>query len=92
MTMNRYRKKPVTVDAWRITKDNVKDVAYWCDGALERSIFFDGRPDEFRVHITTLEGVMVAEQGDWVIRGVKGEFYPCKHDIFIQTYDEMAYD
>lgn len=78
-----YRKKPVLIEAMGpLTFDNAIEICTWCGGMFG----FEGRnaPD---VTIETLEGVMTASQGDYVIRGVKGEFYPCKPDIFEATYE-----
>ena len=82
-----FIKKPVTIQAWRLTRDNIKQVAEWCGGQAE----FEEKPsDPTDVHwwldIPTLEGVMKGSLGDYVIRGVKGEFYACKPDIFEATY------
>lgn len=77
----RYRKKPVEIEAMRLTKANAEQVAEWSGATL----FYDGR-----FVISTLEGDMRADVGDWIIRGVKGEFYPCKPDIFAATYDKVA--
>lgn len=80
-----YRKKPVVVQALRLAKpgeDNqrVADLFDFLSGA-EWEIGAAG------IHIKTLEGEMRADPGDWIIRGVAGEFYPCKPDIFAATYD-----
>lgn len=82
-TPTKYRKKPVEIEAMHFA--DVTDgsrIAEWCGGSNERS------PHE--VQITTLEGVMTATLGDYVIRGVQGEFYPCKPDIFAATYEEVS--
>jgi len=83
----KYRKKPVVVEAHRVTVFNLEDVAVWCGGHVVR-----GTADAKHraIAIRTLEGVMEAAVGDYVIRGVKGEFYPCKPDIFEATYDEVT--
>lgn len=77
-----FRKKPVAIAAIQF------------DGTLASLSAFtipevsqDLGADTVQIH--TLEGVMTAEKGDWVIRGVKGEFYPCKPDIFAATYDPV---
>lgn len=82
MTAERWRKKPVEIEAVRFTGDNHADVAA-----------FTGGPDlgvfgQFL--IDTREGVMKASAGDWIIKGVAGEFYPCKPDIFEQTYEPAS--
>ena len=83
----KYRKKPVVIDAVQWTGDNVNDITKFVEGVPDRIIeFIDGG----FVKIKTLEGVMTANPGDYIIKGVKGEFYPCKPDIFKQTYDEIS--
>jgi hypothetical protein len=83
----KYRKKPVVIDAVQWTGDNWPEIA-----AFHRGDAFNvtRTPDGNELNIATLEGVMVARPGDWVIRGVKGELYPCKPDIFEQTYEAVT--
>lgn len=74
------RKRPVVVEAMRFgSAAGGSIVASWCGGSNERN------PDS--IEIPTLEGTMTASLGDWVIKGVQGEFYPCKPDIFEATYE-----
>lgn len=80
--MPKLRKKPVVVEAHRLTKENVFDLSLWCHGRL----YFYGL-SEPQIAIAPLEGVMMARLGDWIIRGVNGEFYPCKPDVFEKTYE-----
>jgi hypothetical protein len=77
-----YRKKPVIIEARVYTGTNGPDIAKWmgCD--------FCGSPNG-QLLIHTLEGVMAADIGDYVICGVSNEFYPCKPDIFRMTYELM---
>ena len=88
--MSKYRKKPVVIDAIHFTGDNPLTVMLeWVPSVN------DGRVGEFRTDgdaliISTLEGDMRADPGDWIIRGVKGEFYPCKPDIFAATYEPVG--
>ena len=83
-----YRKKPVVIDAMQIIRDMpIADVQAFYPNA---DIQFDPETNEPGVNIQTLEGVMRARIGDWIIKGVAGEFYPCKDAIFRQTYDEVA--
>jgi hypothetical protein len=91
--MTLYRKKPVTITAHRIGDDGWPDEIW--QGVNENRIVLHlettGYPKRVvgHVEIHTLEGVMRGEVGDWIIRGVKGEFYPCKDDIFQATYEEV---
>lgn len=82
----KYRKKPVVIEARLLTVDNLESVEAWCHGAVKGI----GLPREERIiHIQTLEGEMTANLGDWIIKGIKGEFYPCRADIFAATYDAV---
>ena len=83
----RYRKKPVVIEAMQLVGENAAEVAAWCGGLVE-SADCSGDGPLYVVRIDTLEGSMIAGLGDYVIRGVKGEFYPCKPDIFEQSYDK----
>lgn len=77
-----YHKKPVVVDVVRWDGDNIAEVLELCrDGVM-----FDFP----KIQIETLEGTMAADIGDYIIRGVQGELYPCKPDIFEQTYEEVT--
>lgn len=85
--MARYRKKPVEIEARQLTPGTLDDIKRWI-GASAR-IHTDGVPlgAPVKLAIDTLEGVMLADFGDWIIKGVQGEFYPCKPDIFAATYE-----
>lgn len=78
----KYRKRPVVIEAVQFTGMNHVDVvSFLGEQPFEPSI--EG------ITIKTLEGDMLAVAGDWIIRGVKGEFYPCKPDIFEATYEAV---
>lgn len=81
----RFRKKPVEIEAVQFDGDNAIAIARWI-GAEGVSTGVRGD----RLVIVTLEGDMNASLGDWIIKGVQGEFYPCKPDIFEQTYEAVA--
>lgn len=88
----KYRKKPIEVEAMRVPKrwrgnDLPLDLAklvVWLGAGGPWKMGTNGE-----IEIKTLEGVMLANPGDWIIKGVKGEFYPCKPDIFEATYDAV---
>lgn len=85
-----YRKKPVVIDAVQFTPDKplaLLDSPSWLINAInDGSIKIVYNPD--RLLIDTLEGRgLTASAGDWIIKGVEGELYPCKPDIFEKTYD-----
>jgi hypothetical protein len=83
-----YRKKPVEIQAWKLDEQTrtPDEIANWCGGRVVN----EGRVGEkVCIEIPTLEGVMRADYGDVIIRGVAGEFYPCKPDIFEATYESV---
>lgn len=87
--MPKFRKKPVVIEARLFDQVLIIDqerLADWCNGKL-RGITLE--PEQRVIQIQTLEGEIEASYGDWIIRGVKGEFYPCKPDIFELTYEEV---
>ena len=82
----KYRKKPVVIDAIQYLKredfDKIKDFV----GSSKVGIHPMLTPS---LEVSTLEGVMIASVNDWIIKGVNGEFYPCKPDIFEKTYEKV---
>ena len=85
----KYRKKPVVIEAIVFTRDNFEEVVEFTNGTAH-SLRIERRPDgKCTCIIPTLEGEHIANEGDYIIRGVKGEYYPCKPDIFKQTYEEV---
>ena len=87
--MAKYRKKPVVIEAWLWHGDPTRD-SLLSELRLAAGVEPAGEwGSDKRLVIPTLEGRMIAEVGDWIIRGVKGEFYPVKPDIFAQTYEAV---
>ena len=87
--MPKFRKKPVVVEANQFLSGPVIEqevLADWCRGKL-CGVRLPPKEREIEVH--TLEGDMRARVGDWIIKGVNGEFYPCKPDIFDKTYEPV---
>ena len=80
----RFRKKPVVIEAVRWDGSNTAEVADFMETS---PAFSSDDKGSAWVDIHTPEGTMRADKGDWIIRGVKGEFYPCKPDIFAATYE-----
>jgi hypothetical protein len=78
----KYRKKPIIVDAIQWKGDNLREIYYFVGDTCSDS-------PQGNILINTLEGTMFASQGDWIIKGISGEFYPCKPEIFAATYEEV---
>lgn len=94
----KYRKKPVVIEAVQLSADNILEVERFIEQKeikLDTSVAqdkFEDYKDNVRESgrkIDTLEGVMTASIGDYIIKGVNGEFYPCKPDIFKKTYEKV---
>lgn len=88
--VEKFRKKPVIIEAIQLTERTIQE-CYEFVGAKrnfpECGMGIDPSDGQFK--ITTLEGIHIASINDWIIKGVKGEFYPCKPDIFEATYDKI---
>ncbi|MBE2985486.1 hypothetical protein CCAL6883_09105 [Campylobacter sp. RM6883] len=95
----KYKKKPVVIEAFKLGVDNFPD---WAIEARNKNELITLLPQDYETEspfedtshlimadIHTLEGVMHADNGDYIIKGVKGEIYPCKPDIFEATYEKV---
>lgn len=82
--MPKYRKRPVVIEAWRLPMSDGASRAFEGDANI---IFKRQNGAIIEATISTLEGTLVASSGDYIIRGVAGELYPCKPDIFAATYE-----
>jgi len=93
----KFRKKPVVVDAFQYEE---QDFCFFPDWAIEGAAWLGGTSGGYFVKyykdnaleklcVKTLEGEMLVSVGDWIIKGVKGEIYPCKPDIFEMTYEAV---
>lgn len=80
-----YRKKPVVIEAIQFTYTNIDEIEDFVGGDL-------GKNAQGDTVIATLEGAMICSLDDFIIKGVKGEFYPCKPDIFEKTYEKVITD
>jgi hypothetical protein len=85
--MSFYRKKPVVIEARQLTRgrDIATGLAAWSGGWISEEADHEAPS----IIIPTLEGDHIAQQGDWIIKGVAGEFYPCKPAIFDATYEAV---
>lgn len=86
----KFRKKPVEIDAWQFTMPPTP-MPQWLSHAIVQGCVVAAPIQEMPRYLTiyTLEGPRKASEGDWIIRGVKGELYPCKPDIFNLTYEAV---
>lgn len=92
--MSKFRKKPVVIEAVQYicgsephnySQFNTDEVIAFGEGKVRSNL-----PNDVRLVVSTLEGDIYASVGDWIIKGIKGEFYPCKPDIFEATYEPEA--
>ena len=87
----KFRKKPIIIEAIQFTGtfDNTRQIIDWTRGSRTPATMDVNGEDVRQLSIATLEGAMWVSIGDWIIKGVSGEFYPCKPDIFTATYDPI---
>ena len=93
----KFRKRPVEVEAFQMTQERRWDNSEWPEwlhaawqrGAGEGGLWCDADSPHSALSVGALGGVVNVEWGDWIIRGVKGELYPCKQDIFTETYEVL---
>lgn len=103
MSAQKFRKKPVEIEAFLLGGDAPTDpdgiderdlciagASGWMMGHGFSDFAVEGEERPFGIAIETLEGTMLASHGDYIIRGVHGEFYPCKPDIFAATYEPVT--
>lgn len=81
--ISKYVKRPVTIEAVQWTGDNIDEIREFAGDVMS---YVDGV-----LHLSTLEGTVVASVNDYIIKGIAGEFYPCKPDIFVRSYDGVSH-
>lgn len=81
----KYRKKPIVIEAIEFTGTNQDEIIKFTKGHAIKGIAVLET-----MKIQTMEGLMTAKKGDWIIRGIKGEFYPCDSDIFAKSYEVVS--
>jgi len=84
--MAKYRKRPIVIDAIQWTGFNLKEIQDFAKGFREIT---ESKHFKNRLAIKTLEGTMTAKIDDWIVKGVEGEFYPIKNDIFKKIYEAV---
>ena len=85
--MAQYRKKPVVIEAIQFNGKNAEEIEQWSNNNVKSGPVSEDTLSRAYLEIETLEGTMTAQPNDYIIKGVNGEFYPCKPDIFEKTYD-----
>jgi hypothetical protein len=91
--MPKFRKRPVDIEAWH-TVAGLSEAPPWVNDAILKGKDFEGgiwgtNRDGGTLFVNTAEGPLRISHGDWIIRGIKGELYPCKPDIFEATYEPL---
>lgn len=90
-SVKKYRKKPVEAEVWLFNRENLETAESWVRKYSDKmTLFSQYGGEKIWIEIKTLEGVMKASEGDYIIKGINGELYPCKPDIFIKTYEEVT--
>ena len=89
--VRKFRKKPVVIEAVQFTGDNLPEIIRFIgvDEFYGTLVIARGGMLVRTVRIDTSEGTVLADPQDWIIKGTKGEFYPCKPDIFAEIYEEV---
>lgn len=88
--MPKYRKRPIEIEAWHNTREPPQPVPEWLKDAIGTgTVRYNIDRWGPWLTIQTREGLMRADYGDWIIRGIEGELYPCKPDIFAATYEPV---
>lgn len=85
-----YKKKPVVVEAMQYTPETLTECLQFLKDGEAQSVLAAVELDEVVIEIVTLEGSMTVKYGDYIVKGVQGEFYPCKPDIFEATYENYG--
>ena len=93
MSINKYKKKPIIIEAVQWTGINLEEIESFVGDSLDynyKTHWDSSDLSNIEVKIKTLEGDHIVSIGDYIIKGVNGEFYPCKPDIFKKTYESVA--
>lgn len=90
----KYRKKPIVIEAFKLDERGLVEEDWFWDAVTNNTIithhFGKFHPEPAWCEIKTLEGIMLAKAGDYIIRGVNGEIYPCKDNVFEKTYEVVT--
>ena len=86
--ISKFKKRPLVIEAIQFTGENASEIVEWANGKVIIPKDFHNFINNY-LQIITLEGVMVASINDYIIKGIKNEFYSCKPDIFFESYDKV---
>lgn len=87
--INKYRKKPITIEAIQFTRDNIDEIYDFSRGKVFNFVIPNTFDRTATCCIETLEGIMKAQEGDYIIKGVEDEIYSCEKNIFEKTYEKV---
>ena len=87
--IKKYKTKPCEIEAIQFTRDNFEEVKRFGEGSIKDLIIERCSNGLAYCKVQTLEGLMVATEYDYIIRGLRGEYYPCKPDVFKKKYEEI---
>lgn len=87
--VKKYKTKPCEIEAIQWTGENLEEIEEFAKDGIEYNEVKDGggKIIAYEIYVLTLEGTMFANQGDYIIKGLRGEFYPCKPDVFNKKYE-----
>ena len=85
--IKRYKTKPCEIEAIEWNGSNFEEVSNFASGKVYMELLFG--TEDYGLVVATLEGYMTASIGDFIIKGLRGEFYPCKPDVFHKKYEEV---
>ena len=88
--IKKYKTKPVEIEAIQFTRKTFEEVKDFAEGNVVNLTIERTPNGKAYCEIVTLEGVMVGTEGDYIIRGLRGEYYPCKPDVFHKKYEEVV--
>lgn len=92
--MPQYRKKPIVIEAVQWTGRNFDEICNFMQEFYGHKVAYEDAEElankTGELYIKTLEGIMTATKGDYIIKGIKGEYYPCKPDVFEATYEDVS--
>lgn len=87
----KFRKKPIVIEAEQFWSDKFP-LPFQTEGVCQYGVPFNSLSGTMSWYVRTLEGPLYISEGDWIIRDIQGEYYPCKPDVFERTYEPVAFE